>query len=116
MSDSGSGNGRQTVNTVLSVVGVMIPIAGLIGLNVWYLASYGQQLATLANEVQQLRTLTQGLDGSLRPEGTLSAEMKALQQTVADAARQSEGTRQQLNALIQALGRGKKPPGKPGDD
>lgn len=72
-------------------------------------ASYGAQLAILTSEVQQLRALTQGLDGSLRPEGTLSAEMKALQTAITDAVRQDTATRDQLNALIQALARTGRP-------
>ena len=72
-------------------------------------ASQSAQLSILANEVSQLRQLTQGLDGSLRPEGTLSAEMKALENAVTSAVRQDTATRAQLDALIQALGRVNKP-------
>lgn len=72
-------------------------------------AASATQLAIIANDVAQLRQLTQGLDGSLRPEGTLSAEMKALQGAMADQGRQEAATRAQLDSLIQALGKEHRP-------
>lgn len=79
---------------------VMLISLGITGLVVTVsdLSSYGTRLQILTDEVTTLRTITQGLDGSLRPDGTLSAEMGELK-------RDQATTNDQLKALIEALGR-----------
>ena len=125
----GDTNGSQKflTQTLPAIVGPAL--LAMLALGIWYIAQMSaqidaqasivdriptiernqagvmSQLASLTEQVAQLRQVTQGLDGSLRPEGTLSAEVKAISAAVVDAARQQQATRDQLNALIVALGR-----------